>query len=227
MTEEYIVERLALFCNSSLMLSIDGSQKPPDFSWDLVILKTLVCQQPPLPGALSLRLLWSKPTSCIPPGRLPQHTRWRVSNHHHQPSLFQKALHEYCALSFLYALKFRFSVEFLTWEMFMWMFLKPSACVEISGTPVITASLGWESTEQRCSWPKCYMWKPIPSLIFAVLVSCLLLVLMKSHCFQKSLLSIFEEKKIFIDEYSAYPSSYNLGTSMITPLKKYYVLCAF
>lgn len=60
------------------------------------------------------------------PGRLPQHTQWRVSHHHHQPSLFQKALHEYCALSFFYALKLRFSVEFLTWEMFMWMFLKPS-----------------------------------------------------------------------------------------------------
>lgn len=103
-----------------------------------------------------------------------------------------------CTQSFLYALKFQFSVEFLTWEMFMWMFLKPSACVEISGAPVITASLGWESAEQRCSWPKCYMWKPIPSLIFAVLVSlCLLLVLMKSHCFQKSLLSIFEKKKNF------------------------------
>lgn len=44
MTEEYIVERLALFCHSSLMLSVNGSKKLPDFSWDLVILKTLVCQ---------------------------------------------------------------------------------------------------------------------------------------------------------------------------------------
>lgn len=68
MTEEYIMERLALFCNSSLMLSIDGSHKLPDFSWDLVILKTLVCQQPPLSGTLSLRLLWSKPTSSFPLG---------------------------------------------------------------------------------------------------------------------------------------------------------------
>lgn len=30
MTEEYILERLALFCSSSLMLSIDGSKRLPD-----------------------------------------------------------------------------------------------------------------------------------------------------------------------------------------------------
>lgn len=34
--------------------------------------------------------------------------------------------------------------------------------------------------------------------------------------------AFLKKKFFFIDEYSAYPSSYNLGTSMITPLKKYY-----
>lgn len=115
MTEEYIVERLALFCNTSLMLSINGSKKVPDFSWDLVILKTVVCQQKPLPGALS-QLLWSKPTSSIPPGRLPQHTYMVACQQPPSPALFVPEGFAWilCTQSFLYALKFQFSVELLT-----------------------------------------------------------------------------------------------------------------
>lgn len=102
----------------------------------------------------SVRLLCSKPTTSIPPwepfpsihivGVSATAITSPLGSSKICMSLVHSELFTYIKVSVLNGV-------FDCLGLFIWVLLKPDACLKISGASVITASLGWESNTKRCS----------------------------------------------------------------------------